>query len=727
MAFNIPINTIAPISTPDDWVRPSDWITITDTPNEVQFLVADTGSKAFAIQTTFIKNSGTNIYIDWGDGVVDTISTIASTTTNHVYSSGGTPCSRGYNTFKIRIYGDATCQITNAKHFPNFSITGGAPYYNIGLLEAYFGDGSCNTSALTTNYFSSFGTSPLLSTFEYLEYVKLPSTVTWTTQMSSMFTSCYNLYKVVMPTSATSLSMVNNIFNNCSSLTDIIFPSDATSITTFDGAFTFCTNLRTVSFPTSLDLVTTFASAFVSCYSIKNLTIPSINSLVSFNGCFNSCRALQWVKFNSLPSPVSAGTVVDFGNIFNSCFSLQNVYMPVSCSANAVYNCTSMFLSCSNLKNFLFPINFNASTVNQSFQGCDSLTSVVFQSNCPSLTSFTSTFSSCYLLNYVKLPDVISSSVSLNSTFASCYSLSDITIPSGWTINSLSATFNNCSSLKTIVLPNNAQNSCTTMSGMCSNCNALTYIVMPTSLSSLNSLSGTFSGCNILSSVVFPASMPALTTMASTFTNCRYLINATLPTSAPVLTDFSFAFSNCISIREIVLPSTISASLTTFSTMTNGCISLKTITLPTTQTSTCTSIVSMFNRCGSLTSIINLDKIGSLTATPLVNGSTFLNNANQLTSLSFNCPFSALVVNGASSINFNKLNSLRLLNTGAGQWTGTSPQINVSYCDLGVTALNQLFTDLTTITAKTINITGCTGAAGCTRSIATAKGWTVTG
>ena len=41
--------------------------------------------------------------------------------------------------------------------------------------------------------------------------------------------------------------------------------------------------------------------------------------------------------------------------------------------------------------------------------------------------------------------------------------------------------------------------------------------------------------------------------------------------------------------------------------------------------------------------------------------------------------------------------------------------------------MDQLFTDLTTIVGKTINITGCSGAAGCTRSIATAKGWTVTG
>ena len=45
---------------------------------------------------------------------------------------------------------------------------------------------------------------------------------------------------------------------------------------------------------------------------------------------------------------------------------------------------------------------------------------------------------------------------------------------------------------------------------------------------------------------------------------------------------------------------------------------------------------------------------------------------------------------------------------------------------MDATALNQLFTDLPTVTAKTIVVTGNPGAATCTTSIATAKGWTVT-
>jgi hypothetical protein len=99
---------------------------------------------------------------------------------------------------------------------------------------------------------------------------------------------------------------------------------------------------------------------------------------------------------------------------------------------------------------------------------------------------------------------------------------------------------------------------------------------------------------------------------------------------------------------------------------------------------------------------------------------------DSLASLSFNTKFNALDISGTVSIP-TALTSLRLLNNGTGQYAGASPQVNVSYTSLGTAALDQLFTDLPTITAKTINITGTPGAATCTRSIATAKGWTVTG
>lgn len=202
-------------------------------------------------------------------------------------------------------------------------------------------------------------------------------------------------------------------------------------------------------------------------------------------------------------------------------------------------------------------------------------------------------------------------------------------------------------------------------------------------------------------------------------------------------TSFASTFANCYTLVNLVMPTNVSSNLTTYSQLALGCTSLTTLTLPTTQTSLVTTISNMITNCGSLTTINNLNKIGSLTATPLVLATITSGNgsyANTLTSLSFSCPMSQFTFSGNSVItNFNRLNSLRLLNSSAGQWTGSSPQINVSYCDLSTAALNTLFADIAAqgvVVSKTINITSCTGAAGLTagdRLVLTSKGWTITG
>jgi len=58
---------------------------------------------------------------------------------------------------------------------------------------------------------------------------------------------------------------------------------------------------------------------------------------------------------------------------------------------------------------------------------------------------------------------------------------------------------------------------------------------------------------------------------------------------------------------------------------------------------------------------------------------------------------------------------------------GVAPQIFISNNNISAEQINAIFTALPTLSGKSIDITGCTGAATCTRSIATAKGWTVTG
>lgn len=56
---------------------------------------------------------------------------------------------------------------------------------------------------------------------------------------------------------------------------------------------------------------------------------------------------------------------------------------------------------------------------------------------------------------------------------------------------------------------------------------------------------------------------------------------------------------------------------------------------------------------------------------------------------------------------------------------GMKVTFTLASCSLSATALNEVFTNLATVTGQTITITGNPGAATCDQSIATTKGWTV--
>ena len=58
---------------------------------------------------------------------------------------------------------------------------------------------------------------------------------------------------------------------------------------------------------------------------------------------------------------------------------------------------------------------------------------------------------------------------------------------------------------------------------------------------------------------------------------------------------------------------------------------------------------------------------------------------------------------------------------------GVKFSINVSGGKLSAAALNALYSNLATVTSQTITVSGNWGAAGDDPTIATAKGWTVTG
>lgn len=731
MAVNLPIqNFFTRNVNPTPWVRPTDWPVITDAPNEVQFLFSDLDDASCTIRTQFSRTSGSqNIIIDWGDGTTDTVSTTTQVNTTHVYTPGtGTPCSRGYTTFKIRVYftGGGTSILTATRILPILLVGNTSTIYTpCPVLEMYYGDNT-QTSSMTYYYSGLNG----LGTYNYLEYVKLPSIVTFT-DMTGTFQEASSLSVVVMPTSAPNLTGIPSIFTNCYQLQSISIPSNAISISNCTAIFQNCYSLISITLPTSLNSCTTFQNTFQNCWSLKNVTLPSINSCKSFSSTFINCYSLEWVKFTSLPVFVSP-TTVTFTNAFNSCSNLQNVYFPSTCSINAIYTFNGVFSNSPNLRTILFPINFNPTSLSSAFSTCTNLKRVTFQSAAALCTDMSSMFSNCINLTDVTLPPSVSpSGVNFATIFNGCRALESITIDSSYLFTNLSSTFNSCTGLKNINWNPGVQNSVTSMSSCFNNCLLLKTVTMPTSMNACTNLTQAFSFSSSIESITFPATMNSVTTMLNTFNLCSKLTSVTLPTSMTACTSFASTFVACRKLISVTLPATVSSAATNFSSTFQNCWSLQSVTFPTNQLSSVSTILGIFSSCSTLSTITNFDKIGSLTATPLVNALS--NTLARLLSISFSCPLSGLVLSGNSTTKKADVQSVRLLNTSAGQWTGSSPQINVSYTNMSTANIVQLFNDMAaqgTVVSKTINITGATGASGLTptdRLIVTSKGWTITG
>jgi hypothetical protein len=491
MAFNLPVqNFFSRTVQPDPYVRPADWPVITDAANEVQFLMSDINNASCTVRTQFSRSSGSqNLVIDWGDGTTNTVSATAQTDTTHVYTVGsGTPCSRGYTTFKVRVYFTGT-GVTTLSSCRLFSVllpgNGSSPYVNVGLLEMYYGNGTQTLNM--NNFYQSYNTAGL-SNFSLLEYAKLPATISFS-QSTSLFDGCASLAVVIMPTSASSLSAVGSMFQNCNNLRSLTFPSNATGLTTFSQIFSGCNSLNSVILPTSLNSCSTFTFAFNNCFSLKNLTIPSINTCTNLTTVFNNCYSLEWVKLTSLPT-FGSSTAVTCSTMFGSCFNLQNVYFPATCSANANYELINSFQNCYNLKSIVFPSGFNPNNLSSTFSACINLKRIVFQSAASNLTLLTSTFQQCYNLTNVTLPSSVSSSgVTLANTFSQCFALKTLTIPNTYLVTSLQGTFSQCFSLQTLTWIPGIQNSLVSMNGFLNGCFLLKSFTMPTSMNSLTDLS----------------------------------------------------------------------------------------------------------------------------------------------------------------------------------------------------------------------------------------------
>jgi hypothetical protein len=235
--------------------------------------------------------------------------------------------------------------------------------------------------------------------------------------------------------------------------------------------------------------------------------------------------------------------------------------------------------------------------------------------------------------------------------------------------------------------------SITTMSFMFQTCYRLRRIDLTGLSSDVTTIAGAFIGCSRLTSLTFPAgALDANTTgYANAFQNCFSLQSINFPSGA--LSHITGAggnmFNSCTSLRRMVFPSGALNALADLGGFFSAAASLEYVEFPSALTAP-TTIATAFANCRALRHIkFTTGSFASVTNTT----NTFQN-----------CGALSRIENCEIPVSFS-----------------------VASCRLGAAALDEIYTSLPTVTSQTITVTGNPGTSGDDPTIATAKGWTVTG
>lgn len=345
-----------------------------------------------------------------------------------------------------------------------------------------------------------------------------------------------------------------------------------------------------------------------------------------------------------------------------------------------ILNFQLMFAGCINLEK-IFELNTSSGTnFTQTFQNCGKLRTVPLF-NLSKATTVTSMFSGCLSLENIPSFD-ISRATNLGGMLAGCVRLQRAPFFNTSSATSMSGMFNGCASLQTIPLYNTSN--VTNFNAMFQSCTTL-YTIPLIDTSRGTDFSSMFQSCSNLEYIP-NLDLRRGTNFSSMFNACTSLV------SIPIIngqsgTNFNSMFFQCAALQYV--PGITATLGTNFSLMFSGCSNLQTVNRLNTPSGT--NFASMFNNCNAINVVPNMDV--SLATTP------------------------------ASVAMFGFLPSLKVA-----ALTGVTATISYSGSNLSSAALNDIFYGLGTGgTGKTITITNNWGASGCDKTIATGKGWSVTG
>lgn len=375
--------------------------------------------------------------------------------------------------------------------------------------------------------------------------------------------------------------------------------------------------------------------------------------------------------------------------LFSNCFQLQDVTFNSNATITTV---SQMFFQCKSLKVAPFFNTASVTNTSQMFYGCNSLISVPLY-NTASVTTWSSMFNGCASIKSIPLFNMASASTIIDM-FNGCASLETVPLFNTASVTNMSGMFQNCPSLKSVPLFNTA--STIFMTQMFYNTGALETIPV-FNTAAVTSMDGMF---RFTSGMTF---LPALNT--ANVTNISNIFTST-STSIKEIAELNLSSISSLANNNLGLGNATYASAA--NTLTRAKVtgmkwsqsfqncSMGAAQLDEMYTSLATLNPAITNISGNGTTVTVTVGVGN--TSPFVVGRS-------------------VTITGVDPVAYNISGTIASVNTGAGTFTITNAATG-AYVSGGIAAVTS---------DVIITVTGNPGVATDNPTIATNKGWTVTG
>jgi len=329
-------------STPDQWVRPVEWMPMPDiTPGsqEIAALYGVYENEYNQMSVRFITSPNNGI-VDWGDGVSESIGN--TTRKDHVYDYSALTGSVyqdefGDNYKQVMIYISGSGGTTNYIEFPS-SATYNSPGSRNILDFTFSWDGNTFLNTLQNQpkcqrfryYVNDIGTnvnSYFNADFVNLRYLEFPS--------GSSVTSAQQLFQTLGPvTNAPDLYLNNTgtsylmfAYNKFKKWGNVTIDNS----TSFQQMF-YLSAVQEIGGITG-SACTLSTSMMQACYALQKIGTLHLPALQTMTNMFNGCYALREIIFTDCSNVTTATTA------FANCQSLRSLRMPGIAVSFSVFDC----------------------------------------------------------------------------------------------------------------------------------------------------------------------------------------------------------------------------------------------------------------------------------------------------------------------------------------------------------------------------------------------------